>query len=54
LPTDARGYLAGPVWHDEGILYAELDRSRLYEARQRFDAAGHYHRRDVSRINVRR
>ena len=46
-------YLAGPLWDEEGILYAELDRSRLYEERQRFDASGHYHRPDVFRFRVR-
>jgi nitrilase len=46
-------YLAGPLWDEERILYAELDRSRLYEERQRFDAAGHYHRPDVFRFRVR-
>jgi nitrilase len=46
-------YLAGPLWDEEGILYAELDRSRLYEERQRFDAAGHYHRPDVLQLRVR-
>src|SRR5439155_776368 len=35
-------YLAGPLWDEEGILYAELDPQRLYEERQRFDPAGHY------------
>ena len=40
-------YLAGPLWDEEGILYADLDPDRLYEARQRFDPAGHYHRPDV-------
>ena len=46
-------YLAGPLWDEEGILYAELHRIRLYEERQRFDAAGHYHRPDVFRFGVR-
>jgi nitrilase len=45
-------YLAGPLWDEEGILYAELDPQRLYEARQRFDPAGHYHRPDVFRLSV--
>ncbi|MFL5943994.1 MAG: carbon-nitrogen hydrolase family protein [Gaiellaceae bacterium] len=40
-------YLAGPLWDEQGVLYAELDPQRLYEARQRFDPAGHYHRPDV-------
>ena len=45
-------YLAGPLWDKEGILVAELDPDRLYEARQRFDAAGHYHRPDVLSLRV--
>ena len=45
-------YLAGPLWNEEGILYAELDPQVLYEARQRFDPAGHYHRPDVLRLQI--
>jgi nitrilase len=40
-------YLAGPLWDEEGVLYAELDPARLDEERQRFDPVGHYHRPDV-------
>ncbi|TMK94277.1 MAG: carbon-nitrogen hydrolase family protein [Actinobacteria bacterium] len=47
-------YLAGPLWDEEGILYAELDPQRLYEERQRFDPAGHYHRPDVFRLVISR
>jgi nitrilase len=47
-------YLAGPLWDEEGILYAELDPARLDEERQRFDPVGHYHRPDVLRLEVRR
>jgi nitrilase len=43
-------YLAGPAWDEEAILYAELDPQRLYEERQRFDPAGHYHRPDVFQL----
>jgi nitrilase len=46
-------YLAGPLWDEEGVLYADLDPQRLYEARQRFDPAGHYHRPDVLRLEIR-
>jgi nitrilase len=46
-------YLAGPLYDEEGILYAELDSTRLYEERQRFDAAGHYSRPDVFDLTVR-
>jgi nitrilase len=45
-------YLAGPLWDEEGILYADLDPQVLYEERQRFDAAGHYHRPDVLSLKV--
>jgi nitrilase len=45
-------YLAGPLYDDEGILYAELDPARLDQARQRFDPAGHYHRPDVLGLRV--
>jgi nitrilase len=45
-------YLAGPSYDEETILYAELDPSRLDEERQRFDAAGHYHRPDVLKLRV--
>jgi nitrilase len=45
-------YLAGPLWDEEGVLYAELEPQRLYEARQRFDPAGHYHRPDVFRFGL--
>jgi len=45
-------YLAGPLYDEEGILYAELDPARLVEERQRFDPAGHYHRPDVLSLSV--
>jgi nitrilase len=45
-------YLAGPLYDEEAILYAELDPARLLEERQRFDPVGHYHRPDVLRLGV--
>ena len=45
-------YLAGPLYDDEGILYADLQPERLFEERQRFDAAGHYHRPDLFRFAI--
>jgi nitrilase len=50
--TPGGDYLAGPLWDEEGILYADLEPSVLYAARQRFDPAGHYHRPDVLSLNV--
>ena len=45
-------YLAGPLYGEEGILYAELEPDVLLQARQRFDPAGHYHRPDVLSLEV--
>jgi nitrilase len=47
-------YLAGPLYGEEGILYADLDPQRLYEERQRFDAAGHYNRPELLHFELRR
>ncbi len=46
-------YLAGPLYDEEGVLYAELDPAVLLAERQRFDPAGHYHRPDVLRLKVK-
>ena len=45
-------YLAGPLYEDEAILYADLEPELLRHARQRFDPAGHYHRPDVLKLSV--
>jgi nitrilase len=45
-------YLAGPLWDEAGILFADLDPAQMYAARQRFDPAGHYHRPDVLALTV--
>ena len=47
-------YLAGPLWDEEGVLYAELDPAQLDGERQRFDPTGHYHRPDVFRLDLTR
>jgi nitrilase len=46
-------YLAGPLYDEEGVLYADLDPAVLLAERQRFDPAGHYHRPDVLRLKVK-
>jgi len=46
-------YLAGPLYDEEGVLFADLDPARIDEERQRFDPAGHYHRPDVLSLRVR-
>ncbi len=39
--------LAGPLWDEEGILYAELDRGEISRGKFDFDVTGHYARPDV-------
>jgi len=46
-------YLAGPVYEEPAILYADLDPERLLEERQRFDPVGHYSRPDVLQLRLR-
>ena len=44
--------LAGPLWDEEGILYAELDLSEVARSKLDFDAVGHYARPDVFQLVV--
>ncbi|MDQ7064499.1 MAG: carbon-nitrogen hydrolase family protein [candidate division KSB1 bacterium] len=46
-------YLAGPLYDEEGILYADLNLSLIAESRFDFDVAGHYARHDVFRFQVK-
>lgn len=39
--------IAGPLWDQEGILYADLDRLACARAKLDFDVVGHYARPDV-------
>jgi nitrilase len=42
--------IAGPLWDEEGILYADLDMGEVVRARFDFDPTGHYARPDVFRL----
>jgi nitrilase len=44
--------IAGPLWDEEGILYADLDPGEVVRARFDFDVTGHYARPDVFRLVV--
>jgi nitrilase len=44
--------LAGPLVHEEGILYATLDLDAARARRRLFDPVGHYNRPDVFRLVV--
>jgi nitrilase len=44
--------LAGPLWDEEGILFADLDMSAIPRSKFDFDATGHYARPDVFSLEV--
>ena len=44
--------IAGPLYDQEGILYAELDLGEIVRAKVDFDAVGHYARPDVFQLTV--
>jgi nitrilase len=44
--------IAGPLYHEEGILYADLDMGEIARSRVDFDAVGHYARSDVFQLLV--
>ena len=44
--------LAGPVEHQETILYAEVKLADVHAARRMFDPVGHYNRPDVFRLAI--
>ena len=46
--------LAGPLRGNEGLLVAEVDLADIVRARFDFDAAGHYARPDIFRLDVTR
>ena len=44
--------LAGPLYDQEGILYAELDLAEVAQSKFDFDVVGHYARPDVFQLIV--
>jgi nitrilase len=46
------GVIAGPLYGEEGILYADLDRSEIVRSKVDFDVVGHYARPDVFQLTV--
>jgi predicted amidohydrolase len=47
-------YLAGPVYEEATVLYADLNLDRVREERMTLDVTGHYHRADVFAFEVTR
>ena len=46
--------VAGPLRREAGILYAEIDTSRVAASRRTLDVVGHYARPDIFELQVRR
>ena len=44
--------LAGPLWHEEGVLIADLEMSAVPRSKFDFDVTGHYARPDVFQLTV--
>jgi nitrilase len=44
--------IAGPLFDEEGILYADLDLDEIVRAKVDFDVVGHYARPDVFQLIV--
>ena len=44
--------LAGPLFDEEGILFAELDLAQVAQSKFDFDVVGHYARPDVFRLTI--
>jgi len=44
--------LAGPLWEEEGIVVADLDRTAIARSKFDFDVTGHYARPDVFHLEV--
>ncbi|BBO69285.1 hypothetical protein DSCA_32150 [Desulfosarcina alkanivorans] len=46
--------VSGPLWDEEGVLYADLDLEDITRAKIDFDVVGQYARPDVFQLRVNR
>ncbi len=44
--------VAGPMHKEAGILYCEVDREKVSNAKRTFDVAGHYSRPDIFQLHI--
>lgn len=44
--------VAGPLWDEEGCLFAELDMAQVAQSKLDFDVVGHYNRPDIFRFEI--
>lgn len=55
LVVDPQGRIvAGPMHQEVGILYADIDVSRVAPARRTLDVTGHYSRPDIFKLQIHR
>lgn len=45
-------YLAGPVYNEETILYAEIDATAILREKWKIDTVGHYSRNDIVQLVI--
>lgn len=45
--------LAGPLFNEEGILYADIDHREIIKSKMDFDVIGHYNRSDIFEFRVK-
>lgn len=45
--------LAGPLFNEEGILYADIDQKEIIKSKMDFDVIGHYARPDIFEFRVK-
>jgi len=45
--------IAGPIWNEEGLITARLDRETLVKSKLEFDAIGHYSRKDIFSFTIK-
>lgn len=45
--------LAGPLFNEEGILYADIDHREIIKSKMDFDVIGHYNRPDIFEFRVK-
>lgn len=53
--VDPKGVIvAGPLIDDEGIIYAEMNLDIVIQERHNFDYSGHYSRKDIFDVKIRK